>query len=193
MSGCRVEIDLNATVIEVHSHVRITLRRFDKGCVQRGAPDRVDAVIRIDIVGAEVQRAGFIVNHPATHRDGMSQNFIRDTDLFERMNAPRRNRQIDRPPANDIAFARIGSSLVKIDIVATAPQVRGEQSARQTASDENEFRHDSESTNQEARKTGKGLSGFLINSLLSGIFEFARAREPNVSDCTNCRCVIDAV
>jgi hypothetical protein len=33
----------------------------------------------------------------------------------------------------------------------------------------------------------------LINSLLSGIFEFARAREPNVSDCTICRCVIDAV
>ena len=33
----------------------------------------------------------------------------------------------------------------------------------------------------------------LINSLLSGIFEFARAREPNVSDCTNCRCAIDIV
>jgi hypothetical protein len=58
--------------------------------------------------------------------------------------------------------------------------------------------------NQEARKTGKGLSGFeslavashplqLINSLLSVIFEFARAREPNNSDCTNCGCVIDAV
>jgi len=38
-----------------------------------------------------------------------------------------------------------------------------------------------------------GIRCRLINSLLSGIFEFARAREPNVSGCTNCRCVIDAV
>src|SRR5438128_2997017 len=145
-------------MIEMDAHVRISLRRLDHGGVERGAPDRVDAVIRIDIVGGEVQRAGFIVNHPATHRDGVPQYFVRDAELLERVNAPCRNRQIDRPPADNIAFAWVSPSLVKIDIVATAPQVGGEQSARQTAADENEFRHDSESTNQEARKTGKRLN-----------------------------------
>ena len=53
---------------------------------------------------------------------------------------------------------------------------------------------------QEKNYLGSGLKAWpslgircsLINSLLSGIFEFARAREPNVRDCTNRRCVIDA-
>ena len=34
---------------------------------------------------------------------------------------------------------------------------------------------------------------FYLAHPIRSIFEFARAREPNVSDCTNCRCVIDAV
>ena len=115
--------------------------------------------------------------HPAAHRDCVLQCFIRDTDLFERMNAPRRNRQIDRPPANYIAFARIGSSLVKIDIVATAPQVGGEQSAGQTAADENEFRHDSESTNQEVRKTGKETEPRImgISRMSQGLNQLAQS------------------
>src|SRR5207244_11113375 len=100
------------------------------------------AVFRIDVVGGEVQRAVFIVNPPAAHRDRVLQRFVRDADLFERMYAARRNRQIDRPPADNVAFARIGSSLIKIDIVATAPQVGGEQSAGQTAADQNKLRHD---------------------------------------------------
>ena len=46
------------------------------------------------------------MNHSAAHRDGVFQRFISDADLFERMNAARRNRQIDRTPADEVAFAR---------------------------------------------------------------------------------------
>jgi hypothetical protein len=42
-----------------------------------------------------MQSAGFIVNHPATHRDRVVQCFISHAELFERMNAPGRNRQVD--------------------------------------------------------------------------------------------------
>jgi hypothetical protein len=70
------------------------------------------------------------------------------------MNPARRDCEIDRAPADNIPFTRVGSPLIKIDIVSAA-QIRREQSARQTAADENEFRHGPESTNQEARKTGK--------------------------------------
>src|SRR5438094_8506594 len=121
---------------------------------------------------------------PAAHRDGGPQHFVSDPELLERVNPARRERGIDRAPADNIAFARIGSSLVKIDIVATAPQVGGEQSAGQTAADENEFRHDSESTNQEVRKTGKETEQRImgISRMAQGLKEAAQrhAREQSI-------------
>ena len=88
-----------------------------------------------------MQRAGSIVNHAAAHRDGVFQCFISDSDLFKRMNAARRNRKIDRTSADEVAFAGIGPSFVKIYVVPTPSQVGREQSARQTATDENESCH----------------------------------------------------
>src|SRR5881227_3480262 len=84
-------------------------------------------------------------------------------------------RLIDRPPT--ILPSRGCSSLVKIDIVATAPQVGGEQSAGQTAADENEFRHDSESTNQEVRKTGKETEPRImgISRMSQGLNQLAQS------------------
>jgi hypothetical protein len=116
-------------VIEVNAHVRITLCRFDHRGVERCTTDRIDALFGIDIVRGEMQRTRLIVNHPAAHWDRVLQRFIRDADLFERMNAPRRNCQIDRAPADDVAFARISASLVEIDIISSPAQVRGKQSA----------------------------------------------------------------
>jgi hypothetical protein len=72
------------------------------------------------------------MNHPAAHWDCVLQCFIRDADLFERMYAASRNRQINRSPADYVSFARISASLVKIDIVSTPPQIGGEQSTRQS-------------------------------------------------------------
>src|SRR5437870_6865024 len=83
--------------------------------------------------------ARFVVNHPAAHRDGMPQHFIGDSELFERVNSASRKRQIDRASADDISFTRISASFVKIDIVTAAPQVRGEQPAGETATDENKL------------------------------------------------------
>ena len=88
-----------------------------------------------------MQRARFIVNHPTAHRDCVLQRFMRDADLFERMNAPGRNRQINRTSADDVAFARISAPLVQIDIVPSPAQIGREQSARETAANQNKFCH----------------------------------------------------
>ena len=74
-----------------------------------------------------MQLAGSIVNHPAAHRDRVSQCFLSDADLFQRVNPACRNRQIDRAPADDVPFARVSAPLVKIHFVSTPPQIRGEQ------------------------------------------------------------------
>ena len=95
MGGRRVEIHIGAFVIEVDAHIWISLCCFDDGRIQRGAADRVDAIFRIDIVRAEMQRAGFIVNHSAAHRDRVVQCFISHAELLERINAPGRNCQVD--------------------------------------------------------------------------------------------------
>jgi hypothetical protein len=137
----RVEIDIDTFVIEMHTHVRIPLRGFNDRCVERRAPDRIDALFRIDIVRGEVQLAGFIVNHPAAHRDRRLQRFISEPDLFQRVNAARRDRQINRSSADDVAFARISAPLIQINIISTPAQIRGEQTAREAAADENKLRH----------------------------------------------------
>jgi hypothetical protein len=63
------QIDAGAFVIEMDAYILITLRRFDYRSIKRGAPDRVDAFLGINIVGREMQRAGFIMNHSTAHRD----------------------------------------------------------------------------------------------------------------------------
>jgi hypothetical protein len=57
------------------------------------------------------------------------------------MSAPRRDRQIDRSPADDVAFARISAPLVKIDIVSAPAQVRGEQAACKSTANKNKLCH----------------------------------------------------
>ena len=113
----------------MHADVRITLGRFDHGRIQRRAPDRIDVFVRIDVVGREMQCAGFFVNHPASHRNCLSQYFVGDSDLLQRMNSSGREREIDRSSANHIAFARIAPALVKIDLVPASSEVRRQQSA----------------------------------------------------------------
>jgi hypothetical protein len=56
----------------------------------------------------------------------VSQRFIRDTELLERVNPARRDREIDRTSSDNIAFARISAPLVKIDIVPAPAQICGE-------------------------------------------------------------------
>jgi hypothetical protein len=58
------------------------------------------------------------MNHSAAHRDCVFQHFIGDPDLLERVNSARRKREIDRATADHVAFTRITSALIKIDIVS---------------------------------------------------------------------------
>ena len=86
-----------------------------------------------------MQIARFVVNHATAHRDCVLQHFISKTELLERVNPARRKREIDRASADEISFARIGASFVKIDLVSASSQIRGEQSSGKSAADENEF------------------------------------------------------
>ena len=86
-----------------------------------------------------MQIARFVVDHPAAHRDGVPQHFIGDAELLERVNPAGRKREIDRASADDVAFARISPAFVKIDIVSAPAQVRCEQSAGQSTTDQDKF------------------------------------------------------
>src|SRR5215471_3908488 len=100
-------------------------------------------LVWIDIVGREMQRTGFLVNHSAAHRDRVLQDFMGKPDLFERMNPAGRESEIDRTPADHVAFTRIATAFVKINLVAAPPEIGGEQSARESTADQNKFRHSS--------------------------------------------------
>ena len=80
----------------------------------------------------------------------MPQYFIGDTELLECVNSPRRDGEIDRPSTDNIAFAWISPPLVKIDIVPASPEVRTEQSASESATDENKLRWHHEIVNRES-------------------------------------------
>ena len=88
-----------------------------------------------------MQVTGFVVNHPAAHRDRVLQHFVSNAELLERVNPARRERQIDRPPADKVARARVGPSLVKIDLVSAPTEVRRKQTSREPAANENKLRH----------------------------------------------------
>src|SRR5438477_6086431 len=156
MSNRRVEINPSAPVIEIHTDVGITLCRLDYCRVERGASDRVDTFLRIDIIRAKMQFAGSVVNHPTTHWDRVSQRFLGNPDLFERMDPACRNGQVNGASADDVPFARISAPLVQIHFVPASSQIRCEQSARETAADQNKFRHSVriyQSRRQESRKS----------------------------------------
>ena len=142
-------------MIEMHADVWITLCGFDHRGVKRGASDRVDIFVRIAIVGQKCSSPD--LSWIIRPRIGMacSQHFIGDPELFQRVNPACRERQIDRAPANDVPFARIGPPLVKIDFVSAPAEIGREQSARQSAADKNKFCHSPriyESGTQESRK-----------------------------------------
>ena len=87
--------DIRANMIEENAHIGITERRFNYGRVEGRAPDRIDMLVRVAVIGSEVEVTRFIVNHSAGHRDRVSQYFIRDTELLQRMNSTRRQSEID--------------------------------------------------------------------------------------------------
>lgn len=142
-------------MIERDLDVGITQRGFNDSRIQRGASDRIDVFIGIAVIGGKMEVAGFVVDHPAGHGDGVTEDFIRDPKLFERVNSASGEGEINRAPANDVPFARIGAALVKRDLVAAAPEISSEQTAGEAATNQNELRHGGrfgESGKQQSRK-----------------------------------------
>ena len=133
-------------MIKEHAHIRMTLRGLDHGGVKCAAADRIDALVRVAIVGREMKRAGFIVDHAAAHGDGVLQDFVGDPKLREGVNPTGGKGEIDRSASNGVAGARIGPAFVEIDRVAAFPKAVAEQSASAPAAYESEFRSHSAST-----------------------------------------------
>ena len=132
MGGCRIQIDLRANVIEQDAHVWITQCGLDHRRVERGAADRVNALVRIAIVRREMEIAGSRacgMDHAAAHGDGVPHHFVGDAELLERVNPAGRERQVDRAPADEVARARVGPPFVQIDLMSAPPKVRGKQAA----------------------------------------------------------------
>ena len=71
----------------------------------------------------------------------MFEYFIGDAELFERVNAASGEREIDRASADDVPFAGIGAALIQFYVVTAPAEICREQSAGQSAPDENKFRH----------------------------------------------------
>jgi hypothetical protein len=106
--------------------VGIALCRFDNGCVERRPAYRVDTLFRIDVIRREMQRSRFVMDHPAAHWNRVSQRFISNADLFERVNPACRNRQIDRASTDDVSFARVSTPLIKIHLISAPSEICGE-------------------------------------------------------------------
>ena len=125
MSGWRIDIDVGALVIEFYMHIWITLGRFDYRRVERRAADRIDVLVRIDVVGREdrARSRACGMDHSAAHWDRVFQYFISNTDLLERVNSAGRKREIDRTSTDHVAFARIGPAFVKIDLVSAPAEI----------------------------------------------------------------------
>jgi hypothetical protein len=96
-------------------------------------------LVRIDIVGREMQVAGFLVDHPAWHRDSLSQDLVGNSELFKRVNTARRKREINGSPADNVALAWISAALVKIDMIPAPTQIRGQKTPGQTTTDEDKL------------------------------------------------------
>ena len=75
------------------------------------------------------------MDHASRHGDGVLEYFVGDAELLEGVDSARGEREIDRSPADKVAFARVSSSFVKIDIVSAPSQIGRQQSAGQTGTD----------------------------------------------------------
>src|SRR5207248_318936 len=81
-----------------------------------------------------------VVDHSPPHRDGVPHHFPGNAELLQCMNTARRNREINRASADEISRARIRSTLIKGHLVSPSPEIRSEQPASQSTSDEDKFR-----------------------------------------------------
>ncbi len=124
-----VEVGVEAAMVEFYLHVRITLGGFDHDRVESAAPDRIDVLVRVAVVGGEMQVAGFVVDHAAAHRDGVLHHFVGNPELRESVDAAGGESEINRTAANRVAGPRIGPAFVEIDLVTAPPEVTGKQTA----------------------------------------------------------------
>jgi hypothetical protein len=85
------------------------------------------------------------MDHPAAHRDGVSQDFISDAELLERVDAPCGKGEIDRPAADEISGPRIRAPLIQLHLIAAPAEVSGQEPTCQTATNQDKLRsHENE-------------------------------------------------
>ena len=131
-------------VIEFYPHIRITLGGLDDDGVEGAAADRVDALIRVAVVGREMESAGFFMDHAAAHRDCVLEDFIGKAELLKGMDAAGGEGEINRAAANRVTRARVGPAFVEINLNAAPTEEGGEQASREATTDKNKLWHDQE-------------------------------------------------
>jgi hypothetical protein len=108
-------------MIKQHAHW-VTLGSLDDDGIERAPADRIDTLVRVAVVGRKMEAAGFIVNHPASHRDGVPQDFVGQPELSKSVNAAGGKGEVDRPSADGISGAGIGAAFVEFDLVTALPE-----------------------------------------------------------------------
>ena len=76
----------------------------------------------------------------------MLQHGIGQTELRQSMDAAGGESEIDRASSDGISCTRIGAALKKLDLITPAAEESGQQSSRESATDEREFRSHVRST-----------------------------------------------
>ncbi len=79
------------------------------------------------------------MDHPAAHRDRVTQHLVRNPELLECVNAARGEREIDRAAADEVAGVRIWTALEELDFMAASAEESGHHSAGEAAADQREF------------------------------------------------------
>src|SRR4029079_8442171 len=74
------EIDFGAAMVEMDANIWIPLRGFDDSGIKRGTTYGVDRFVRIAVVGEKMKAAGFVMDHTAAHRNGVTQHLISNTE-----------------------------------------------------------------------------------------------------------------
>ena len=113
--------DPDRPLLEAEDHAGFLLCSIEQQGVEAMAGDRVDRLRAVGAVGLERQLAVAVVHHPPADRQPTREDVLGQADAFQRVDPPRRQREVDRTACRGRA-ARVAAPLVQRDVVTAAGQ-----------------------------------------------------------------------